>query len=54
MGLLRTHADLRVEPTGALALAALLTDPARFRGREVVCVVSGGNVDPAVYARMVG
>jgi threonine dehydratase len=53
MGLLRTHAGVRVEPTGALGLAAVLTDPDRFRGCEVVCVVSGGNVDPAVYARMV-
>ncbi len=42
--------NLKVEPTGALAVAALLTDPARFAGRRVACVVSGGNVDPTVYA----
>lgn len=42
--------NLKVEPTGALSLAALLTHPERFKGRRVCCVVSGGNVDPAVYA----
>jgi threonine dehydratase len=52
MHLLATHAGVRAEPTGALGLAAILTDPERFRGREVVCVVSGGNVDAAVYERM--
>jgi threonine dehydratase len=44
-------ANLKVEPTGALALGALLTHPARFAGQRVCCIVSGGNVDPAVYAR---
>jgi threonine dehydratase len=44
--------NLKVEPTGALSLAALLTEPERFRGRRVGCVVSGGNVDPAVYIDM--
>jgi len=42
--------NLKVEPTGALSLAALLAHPERFKGRRVCCVVSGGNVDPAVYA----
>ena len=46
------EADLRAEPTGALAIAALLGDPARFRGKRVVAVVSGGNVDDAVYDRL--
>jgi threonine dehydratase len=45
-------ANLKVEPTGSLSLGALLTDPARFAGRRVVAIVSGGNVDPAVYARL--
>ncbi len=44
-----TLANLKSEPTGALPLGALLADPGRFRGRRVACVVSGGNVDPAVY-----
>jgi threonine dehydratase len=42
-------ANLKAEPTGALAVAALLTEPELFQGRLVCCVVSGGNVDPEVY-----
>jgi threonine dehydratase len=45
-------ANLKVEPTGALSLAAVLTQPDLFRGRSVCCVISGGNVDPAVYSSM--
>ncbi len=43
--------NLKVEPTGALALGAVLASPGRFRDKRVCCVVSGGNVDPQVYAR---
>ena len=46
-----TYANLKVEPTGALSLGAIITNPARFRGKRVCCIVSGGNVDPAVYAQ---
>ncbi|HEV3409432.1 MAG TPA: threonine/serine dehydratase [Chthoniobacterales bacterium] len=42
-------ANLKVEPTGALTIGALLEHPGRFRDQTVCCVVSGGNVDPAVY-----
>ncbi len=45
------YANLKVEPTGALALGALLTQPERFHGKRVCCIVSGGNVDATVYAR---
>jgi threo-3-hydroxy-L-aspartate ammonia-lyase len=45
-------ANLKAEPTGALSIGALLSDTARFRDRTVCCVVSGGNVDPSVYARI--
>jgi len=45
------YANLKVEPTGALSLGALLAAPERFKGKRVCCIVSGGNVDPAVYAR---
>jgi threonine dehydratase len=45
------YVNLKVEPTGALSLGALVTAPERFRGKRVCCIVSGGNVDPAVYAR---
>jgi threonine dehydratase len=44
-------ANLKVEPTGALSLGALIAHPERFAGRRVCCIVSGGNVDPAVYAQ---
>ena len=46
------YANLKVEPTGALSLAALLQYRERFNGQEVCCVVSGGNVDPSVYAKL--
>ena len=45
--------NLKVEPTGALSLGALLAQPDRFKGKRVCCVVSGGNVDPAVYAQAI-
>ena len=44
------YVNLKVEPTGALPLGALMTAPERFQGKRVCCIVSGGNVDPAVYA----
>ena len=47
--LLFSLANLKAEPTGALSVAALLARPELFRGRTVCCVVSGGNVDPAVF-----
>lgn len=34
-----------VEPSGAVSFAALLEHPERFRGRRVVTVISGGNLD---------
>lgn len=46
------HLRLVVEPGGAVALAALLSGRAgAVRGRTVV-VVSGGNIDPALYAEI--
>lgn len=47
--LLFTLANLKVEPTGALGVAALLAAPERFFGQAVCCVASGGNVDPEVF-----
>jgi threonine dehydratase len=47
-------ANLKVEPTGALAVAAVLTDPERFRTRRVCCVISGGNVDPEAFRSWIG
>jgi threonine dehydratase len=45
-------ANLKAEPTGALAIGALLSEPESFRGRRVCCVISGGNVDPGVYRKI--
>ena len=42
-------ANLKAEPTGALAIGALLTDWDSYRDRKVCCVISGGNVDASVY-----
>jgi threo-3-hydroxy-L-aspartate ammonia-lyase len=39
-----------VEPSGAVALAALRSGAVSARGRRSVAVVSGGNVDPAAFA----
>ena len=50
--LLFAFANLKTEPTGALSVAAILTDPSRYRNRTICCVISGGNVDPKVYANM--
>ncbi|MEM8552701.1 MAG: threonine/serine dehydratase [Pseudomonadota bacterium] len=41
---------LVVEPGGAAALAALLAGSAKVRGEVVVCVLSGGNIDPPMLA----
>ncbi len=46
------RANLLVEPTGALALAAVRQRPESFAGQRVACIVSGGNVDPSSYARL--
>lgn len=50
--LLFRYANLKVEPTGALSIAALLQHRERFVGQKVLCVVSGGNVDPSLYAQL--
>lgn len=52
VGLYARLAEHRVEPTGALTLAAVLTQPEQFRGQRVCCIVSGGNVDADVYERL--
>jgi threonine dehydratase len=49
---LYSAANLKVEPTGALTVGAILTEPDTFKDKRVCCVVSGGNVDPDVYVRV--
>lgn len=45
------YEELRLvsEPGGIIALAALLRDPGRLRGKRVLVIISGGNVDPDVF-----
>lgn len=47
------HLRLVLEPGGAVALAAALFRPEALSGDAVVCVASGGNVDPALFARTI-
>ena len=42
-----------VEGAGAAPLAALLKNPARFRGRKVGLVLGGGNIDPLMLAEII-
>jgi threonine dehydratase len=44
---------LVVEPGGAVALAALMTGKIDVMGRIAVAVLSGGNVDPELFYRLV-
>jgi len=48
------HLKLVVEPGGAVALAAVLAGRVPAKGRVLGVVISGGNVDPAVFARALG
>ncbi|HEX6103911.1 MAG TPA: pyridoxal-phosphate dependent enzyme [Alphaproteobacteria bacterium] len=51
MRLLVSHTGLVVEPAGAAGLAALLADPARFRGQRVATPLCGGNVTEEQFQR---
>jgi len=44
---------LVVEPGGAIGLAALLAGRPDVKGKVVVAVLSGGNVDPELFSRLV-
>jgi len=51
--LILERAKLVAEPAGAAAYAAVLSGAAKVpAGKTVVCVVSGGNIDPAVLKRI--
>ena len=45
---------LVVEPGGAVSLAAALCRGGEVGGDAVICVASGGNVDPGVFAAAIG
>jgi threonine dehydratase len=44
---------LVVEPGGAVALAALIAGKIDVRGKIAVAILSGGNVDPELFSRLV-
>jgi threonine dehydratase len=50
MALAFRHLKLVVEPGGAVALAAALSGRFDTGGRTVAVMLSGGNVDPALFA----
>lgn len=52
MALAFAHLRIVVEPGGAVALAAALFAPGL--PDTVICTASGGNVDPAFFARVIG
>jgi threonine dehydratase len=45
-------ANLKCEPTGALSLGAVLENKDKFKDQKICLVVSGGNVDAAVYRQI--
>ena len=45
-------ANLKVEPTGAVSLGAILENKDRFSNNKVCIVVSGGNVDIAMFSQI--
>ena len=47
------HLKLVIEPGGAVSLAALLAGRIETRGRTTAIVLSGGNVDPGLFAAIV-
>jgi threonine dehydratase len=51
--LLFKEANLKVEPTGALSLGAILEQPQMFANKRVCIIASGGNVDAEVYRNII-
>ena len=47
------HLKLVIEPGGAVGLAALLAGKVALHGRTALVIASGGNIDPAVFARAI-
>jgi threonine dehydratase len=45
-------ANLKCEPTGALSLGAIIEQPNKFEDKKVCIIVSGGNVDPNLYTKI--
>ena len=54
MGFLATRMKIFVEPTGCLGFAAARQRAADFQGKRIGVLISGGNVDLARFASLVG
>lgn len=56
--LIYDNLHLKVEPTGALSLGAVMVEAAQssniLAGKNVCCVISGGNVDDTVFQAIIG
>ncbi len=50
IGLLANVEKVVAEGAGAVGLAALISDPAKFAGRKVGLVLCGGNIDPRLLS----
>ena len=50
VGLMVNVEKVVAEGAGAAALAALLADPAKYAGRKVGLIVTGGNIDPRILS----
>lgn len=50
MRLLHRHLGLVVEPSGAAGVAAVLADPARYKGKRIGTIICGGNLTEAQMA----
>jgi len=50
VGLLANVEKVVAEGAGAAGLAALLSDPAKYAGRKIGLIVTGGNIDPRLLA----
>ena len=49
MRLIHEHLGMRVEPSGAASLAALLENEIDIQGKKIGIMISGGNIDPEKF-----
>ena len=47
------YANLKCEPTAALSLGAILENKGRWTGKKLCVVVTGGNVDAPLFAKLI-
>lgn len=47
--IIHQHAGIVVEPSGAVGIAAMLEQPARFKGKTVATILCGGNMTAEQY-----